>query len=62
MPNPFANPKFRAACYALGAAVMLLLSVYGVVNEQQSAALLGVIGSGLNVLALVNVPRGGEHG
>ena len=55
MPNPFANAKFRAACYALGAAVMFLLGVYDVVNEEQSAAWLGFLGAALAVLALVNV-------
>lgn len=60
MSNPFAKPKFRAACYALGGAVLFLLSVYDVVNEEQSAAWLGFLGAALAVMALVNVPRGGD--
>lgn len=61
MPNPFANPKFRAACYALGAAVFFLLGVYDVVNEQQSQAWLNVLGTGLALLALVNVNTGSKQ-
>ena len=60
MTNPFANPKFRAACYALGAAVLLILGVYDVVNEEQSQAWLGFLGAALAVMALVNVPKGGD--
>lgn len=60
MPNPFASPKFRAACYALGAAVMVILGVYDLITAEQSAAWLGFLGAALAVLALVNVPRGGD--
>ena len=56
MPNPFASPKFRAACYALGAAILLVLGVYDLVTAEQSAAWLGFLGAALAVLALVNVP------
>lgn len=63
MPNPFANPKFRAACYALGAAVLVVLGVYDLVTAEQSAAWLGFLGAAIAVLALVNVPRGsGDDG
>ena len=56
MPNPFANPKFRAACYALGAAILLVLGVYDLVTAEQSAAWLGYLGAALAVLALFKVP------
>lgn len=62
MPNPFTSPRFRAACYALGAAVLVILGVYDLVTEEQSAAWLGFLGAALAVLALVNVPRGGDDG
>ena len=56
MPNPFANPKFRAAVYALGAAILVILGVYDLVTAEQSAAWLGFLGAALAVLALLNVP------
>lgn len=61
MLNPFANPKFRAACYALAAAVFAVGGIYKVVTAEQSAAWLNVVGTGIAVLALVNVPRGGDE-
>lgn len=59
MPNPFRNPRFRAACYALGAAVLVVLGVYDIVTEEQTVAWTNALGAALAVLALVNVPRGG---
>lgn len=62
MANPFTNPRFRAACYALGAAVLVVLGVYDLTTAEQSAAWMGFLGAALAVLALVNVPRGGDDG
>ena len=56
----FANPKFRASIYALAAAILGALGVYGLVTQEQTAAFLNVIGAAVAVLALVNVPRGGD--
>ena len=56
MPNPFANPKFRASVYALAAAVFAVLGIYGVVTSEQMSAWLAVVSALVAVLALVNVP------
>lgn len=60
MPNPFTSPRFRAACYALGAAVLAVLGVYDLVSDDQSVAWTNALGAALAVLALLNVPRGGK--
>ena len=60
MPNPFASPKFRAAVYALAAAAFAVAGIYDLISEEQSAAWLNVVGTGIAVLALVNVPRSGD--
>jgi len=62
MPNPFANAKFRAAVYALAGALFAVAGIYDLISEEQSAAWLNVVGTGIAVLALVNVPRGGSDG
>lgn len=54
--NPLANDKFRAACYALGGAILFILGVYGIVTTEQANAWLNVLGALLMVLALFNVP------
>lgn len=58
MSNPFANPKMRAAIYALAAALLGALGIYGLVTQEQTTAFLNVIGAAVAVLALVNVPTG----
>lgn len=58
MPNPFTNPKFRAAIYALAAAAFVVAGVYDLVSEEQAGAWLQAIGAFIAVLALVNVPKG----
>ena len=60
MPNPFTNPKFRAAVYALAAAAFVVAGVYDLVSEEQAGAWLQAIGAFIAVLALVNVPRGSD--
>lgn len=60
MPNPFTNPKFRAAIYALAAACFAVAGIYDLITAEQSAAWLNVVGTGIAVLALVNVPRGSD--
>jgi hypothetical protein len=64
MHNPFASPKFRAACYALGGAILLILGIYDLVTPEQSAAWSQFLGAALAVLALLNVPeiRAGKPG
>lgn len=60
MTNPFQSAKFRAAVYALAAAGFTVAGIYGLITETQSAAWLNVVGTGIAVLALVNVPRGSD--
>ena len=60
MFNPFASPKFRAAVYALAGALFAAAGIYDLVSAEQSAAWLNVVGTGIAVLALVNVPKGDE--
>lgn len=60
MTNPFASNKFRAAVYALAAAAFAAAGIYDLVTAEQSAAWLNVVGTGIAVLALVNVPKGDE--
>lgn len=60
MRNPFRSPKFRAACYALGGAVLAVLGVYDLVSDDQSVAWTNVLGAALALLALVNVPKGDQ--
>lgn len=60
MTNPFANPKLRAAVYALAAALFAAAGIYGLVTAEQSAAWLNVVGTAVAVLALVNVPKSGD--
>jgi len=52
----FANPRFRAAIYALAAALGGVLTVYGVLNDEQLASILGVVGAAVNVMAFMNTP------
>lgn len=59
MTNPFANTKFRAACYALVGAVLAVAGVYGVLNSDQIASWLNVAGALFLVLALVNTKDAG---
>lgn len=54
--NPFVNEKFRAAIYALVAAIFGVLTVIGIVNDQLTASALTLTTALSNVLALVNVP------
>jgi hypothetical protein len=61
MINPFTRPRFRAAVYGLGAAVLVVLGVYDLVTAEQSAAWMGFVGAALAVLALVNVPDGSDE-
>jgi hypothetical protein len=61
VPNPFSNPRFRAAVYALAAAAFAVAGIYDLLTEEQSAAWLNVVGTGIAVLALVNIPKGGAE-
>ena len=58
MTNPFLNPKFRAALYALAAAAFALLGIYGVATQEPTSAWLNVLAALIAALALINVPRG----
>ena len=58
MTNPFRSAKFRAALYALAAALFALLGVYGVATQEQTSAWLNIIAALIAALALLNVPRG----
>jgi hypothetical protein len=58
MTNPFLNPKFRAALYAVAVAAFALLGVYGVATQEQTSAWLNVLAALIAALALINVPRG----
>lgn len=57
----FLTPKVRAALYSLGIAAGAVLSVYGMATDEQVAVWLGAFSSLLNVLAVANVPRGGDE-
>ena len=61
MTNPFTSPKFRAAVYALAAAGFAVAGIYDLLTSEQSAAWLNVVGTAVAVLALVNVPKGGDE-
>jgi 2-methylcitrate dehydratase PrpD len=52
----FKSPEFRAAVYGVFAALALVASVAGVLDEQMIAAILGVISAGIGLLALFNTP------
>lgn len=57
----FQNPKFRAAIYALGAAILAVLGIYGLATQEQTAAWLTVLSALLPVLAFAFVDRGGDQ-
>jgi hypothetical protein len=42
--------KQRIALYAFGASIIALLSIYGVVNSEQSNAILAVLNTGLALI------------
>lgn len=54
------SPKLRAAAYGLGISVGAVATAYGLATDTQVAVWLGVFSSALNLLAVVNVPKGGE--
>ena len=58
MRNPFKSGKFRAAVYGLAMAILLLLSLFGVVTAQVATAIGGVVGSLTALLALLNIDFG----
>lgn len=55
------TPKLRAALYSVGIAVGAVATAYGLASDTQVAVWLGVFSSGLNLLAVANVPKGGEQ-
>lgn len=60
MRNPLHNPNVRAAMYALGGAVFILLGVYDLITEKQATAWMSVLGAALSLLALLNTPYGSK--
>lgn len=54
------TPKLRAAAYSVGIAIGAVATAYGLATDTQVAVWLGVFNSALNLLAVVNVPKGGE--
>jgi len=54
------SPKLRAAAYSVGISVGAVCTAYGLATDTQVAVWLGVFSSALNLLAVVNVPKGGE--
>lgn len=55
----FLTPKVRKSLYRLGVAAGAVLLAYGVANDTQIAVWLGAFSALLNVMADLNVPRGG---
>lgn len=54
--NRFQSPEFRAAIYGVFAALALVASVYGLLNDQEITAILGVVSAGIGLLANMNTP------
>lgn len=48
--------KTRATIYAAAAALFGVLAVYGLINQQQIGAWMGLVAAAIPVLALLNVP------
>jgi hypothetical protein len=52
----FKSPEFRAALYGVFAALSVVASVYGVLSGEQIAAILGVVGALIGLMANLNTP------
>ena len=51
------TPKVRAAIYALAVALAACATVWGLIEENEAAVVLGVVNAAIGLLAVVNVPR-----
>ena len=52
----FKSPEFRAALYGVFVALSVVASVYGIATGEQIAAVLGVIGALIGLMANLNTP------